>query len=219
MAVQSLNQIAERINNHDLPQLPPERKPMAISERDAEIVNTAFDRLQVIFPAWQRSFPTPESLKAARSEWTKALVEADCVSDHQLAHGFRIAREQNIPFFPSPGMFVKWCQPTPESLGMPTVEQALSEVARHRSSHPAVVLAARATRFERETLSAIEYAPVFSRAYELLVNRVLRGEDLSAEVLKGLPAKTQIQHSPEFYQQSGLRGVSKLKALFKRGEQ
>lgn len=199
--------------------MPAESKKVVITQADAQVVNGMFEQLKAIFPAWQRSFPTPEALDSARKEWTKALVEAGVASEQSLQFGLRAARSKNIPFFPSPGMFISWCQPTPESLGMPTVEQALSEVARHRSSHPAVVLAARATRFERETLSAIEYAPVFSRAYELLMNRVLRGEDLSAEVLKGLPAKTQIQHSPEFYHQSGLRGVSKLKALFKRGKQ
>ena len=218
MALQSLNQIAERIANHDLPTLPPERKPVAISANDARVVNTVFDRLQVIFPAWQRAFPTPEALKSARQEWTKALVEAGVVTEQALAIGFRVAREKDIPFFPSPGMFIKWCQPTPEALGMPSVEQALHEVSRHRASHPAVVLAARATRFERETLSFSEYAPVFERAYEHLVRRVMSGDDINADVVKALPAKGRIIEPWEKYQARGLSGTKHLKSLFKRGE-
>lgn len=216
MALQSLNQIAERIANHDLPTLPPERKPVAISTNDARVVNTVFDRLQVIFPAWQRAFPTPEALKSARQEWTKALVEAGVVTEQALAIGFRAAREKDIPFFPSPGMFIKWCQPSPEALGLPSVPQALNDIARHKETHPAVILAARATRFERSTLTAAEYEPVFARHYEILVKRVLAGEDLSVEVPKALPSQQDITHSPEFYVEAGKRGVASLKKLFGR---
>lgn len=34
--------------------------------------------------------------------------------------------------------------------------------------------------------------------------------------LKVLPTRDQIQHSPEFYQEIGQRGVASLKALFKK---
>ena len=217
MAMQSLQQIANRIDPANLPELTPVRKPVAISERDAAIVNQVFDRLQVIFPAWQRAFPTKDSLSAARKEWTKALVEADCVSDQQLNLGFKSARERDIPFFPSPGMFVKWCQPTPESIGMPTVEQALYEISRHKSSHPAVTLAAKATRFERENLSAIEYAPVFTRHYEVLVRRVMAGEDLSAEVPKALPKREDVKISPEEKKRIAAKWGPKIRELLKKG--
>ena len=214
MAMQSMTQIMDGINTACLPELPPERKPTTISQRDARVVNTVFDRLQVIFPAWQRAFPTPEALKSARQEWTKALVEAGVVTEQALAIGFRAAREKDIPFFPSPGMFIKWCQPSPEALGLPSVPQALNDIARHRETHPAVILAARATRFERSTLTAAEYEPVFARHYEILVKRVLAGEDLSVEVPKALPSQQDITHSPEFYVEAGKRGVASLKKLF-----
>ena len=80
-----------------------------------------------------------------------------------------------------------------------------------------MVIAARATRFERQTLTADEYRKVFAQAYDQVVRRVMAGEDIEAEVLKGLPTREQIRHSPEFYQQAGQRGVASLKALFKRG--
>lgn len=193
------------------------QKPRELSDRDTRVVTLLFKQLQVVFPAWQRAFPTPESQARALREWTLALIEAQCTSAQQLEMGMRKAREQDIPFFPSPGMFIKWCEITPESLGLPTVDQALADVARHRKTHPAVVLAARATRFERQTLSADEYRKVFSHAYEQVMHRVIAGEDPAAEVLKGLPTQSQIQHNPEYYHEAGQRGVSSLKALFKRG--
>ena len=191
------------------------QKPRELSDRDTRVVTVLFKQLQVVFPAWQRAFPTPESQARALREWTLALIEAKCTSAQQLEMGMRKAREQDIPFFPSPGMFIKWCEITPESLGLPSVEQALADVARHRKAHPAVVLAARATRFERQTLNADEYRKVFTHAYEQVMRRVIAGEDLEGEVLKGLPTKSQIQHNPDYYHEAGQRGVSSLKALFK----
>ncbi|WED79827.1 replication protein P [Aeromonas media] len=193
---------------------PPQR---ALTDHDSQMVSLLFEQLKIVFPAWRHAFPSDDSQRRALAEWTRALVDADCTSREQLQLGMRIAREQEIPFFPSTGMFVKWCQITPEALGLPTLDQALADVARHRKSHPAVVIAARATRFERQTLTADEYRKVFAQAYDQVVRRVMAGEDIEAEVLKGLPTREQIRHNPEFYQQAGLRGVASLKALFKRG--
>lgn len=193
---------------------PPQR---ALTDHDSQMVSLLFEQLKIVFPAWRHAFPSDDSQRRALAEWTRALVDADCTSREQLQLGMRVAREQEIPFFPSTGMFIKWCQITPETLGLPTLDQALADVARHRKSHPAVVIAARATRFERQTLTADEYRKVFAQAYDQVVRRVMAGEDIEAEVLKGLPTREQIRHNPEFYQQAGQRGVAQLKALFKRG--
>ncbi|HHQ4509457.1 TPA: replication protein P [Aeromonas hydrophila] len=193
---------------------PPQR---ALTDHDSQMVSLLFEQLKIVFPAWRHAFPSDDSQRRALAEWTRALVDANCTSREQLQLGMQVAREQEIPFFPSTGMFIKWCQITPEALGLPTVDQALADVARHRKSHPAVVIAARATRFERQTLTADEYRKVFAQAYDQVVRRVMAGEDIETEVLKGLPTCEQIRHNPEFYQQAGQRGVAHLKALFKRG--
>jgi len=70
--------------------------------------------------------------------------------------------------------------------------------------------------WERQTLSLDAYRPVFEQVYAQLLRRVVAGEDLGVEILKGLPTKEQIQHSAEYYQKTGLRCVESLKALFKR---
>ena len=189
----------------------------SVTEQDTQVVARLFEQLKVIFPAWQRAFPNPEMQARALREWTVALVEANCTSREQLSQGVRVARTQEIPFFPGPGMFIKWCEITPESMGLPTLDTALVEVRTRRFTHPAVELAAKATSWERQTLSLDAYRPVFEQAYAQLLRRVVAGEDLGAQVRKGLPTREQSQHSPEFYQQTGQRGVESLKALFKRG--
>lgn len=186
-----------------------------LSPQDRQVVSGVFAQLQSIFPAWKHAFPTEDRLASAKREFAKALIENGITSLEQIARGMRQARAQDIPFFPSPGMFIKWCELTPESLGLPSVDQAFDDVARRRRSHPAVVLAARATRFERQTLTAEEYRPVFAQAYEQLVRRLMNGEDLDAELHKALPSREQITHSPEYYHQTGRQGVAKLKALLR----
>lgn len=195
------------------------QRPAPISDRDAEAVGRLLERLKLVFPAWKRSFPTELAERRAGQEWTRALIDANCTSPEQLSRGMKQARLQDIPFFPSPGMFIKWCELTPESLGMPTIDQALHEIARHKISHPSVRLAARATSFERGALSANEYRPVFERAYQEMVRRVMAGEDLGAEIKKALPTRDQVQHSPEYYKQVGLKGLEKIKAQLRmRGQ-
>lgn len=201
----------------ELPVTPVRQVAAVVTERDTQVVSKLIEQLKVIFPAWQRSFPTLEMQERALREWTVALVEANCTSRDQLSQGMRVARSQEIPFFPGPGMFIKWCEITPESMGLPSLDTALVEVRTRRYTHPAVELAAKATSWERQTLSLDDYRPVFEQAYAQLLRRVVAGEDLGTEVRKGLPTREQIQHSPEYYQQAGQRGVESLKALFKRG--
>lgn len=196
-----------------------EQKPVApIGDGDAKVVARLLEQLKLVFPAWKRSFPTADAEKRAGMEWTRALVDANCTSRDQLARGMRQARMQDIPFFPSPGMFIKWCELTPESIGLPSLSRAFEDAARRRDSHPAVTMAARATRFESQTLTADEYRPVFEQAYMQLVRRAMAGEDLEAEILKALPTREQIKHPPEYYREIGLDRVKSLKSSLKIGK-
>jgi hypothetical protein len=188
-------------------------QPAPISDREAEVVGRLLERLKLIFPAWKRAFPTESAERRAGQEWTRALIDADCTSREQLARGMRQARMQSIPFFPSPGQFIEWCEATPESLGLPTLDNALHEVATRRFSHPAVTLAWKASRYASGTMTAAEYRPVFERNYKIMVDRVLNGEDLEAEILKGLPSREQVVHSRDYYIEASKRGLEQLRTL------
>ncbi|MGU5759652.1 replication protein P [Aeromonas hydrophila] len=198
-------------------EVPVRQQMQPLTEHDTKTVSRLLEQLKAVFPAWQRAYPTEELQRRALAEWTRALVDAGCTSREQLQRGMRVARSKPHPWIPSTGEFIQWCQVTPESLGLPTLDTALVEVRTRRFTHPAVELAAKATSWERQTLSLDAYRPVFEQAYAQLLRRVVAGEDLGAEVLKGLPTRDQVQHSPEYYQKTGLRGVESLKALFKRG--
>lgn len=198
-------------------EVPVRQQMQPLTEHDTKTVSRLLEQLKAVFPAWQRAYPTEELQRSALAEWTRALVDAGCTSREQLQRGMRVARSKPHPWIPSTGEFIQWCQITPESLGLPTLDTALVEVRTRRFTHPAVELAAKATSWERQTLSLDAYRPVFEQAYAQLLRRVVAGEDLGAEVHKGLPTRDQVQHSPEYYQKTGLHGVESLKALFRRG--
>lgn len=211
----SLGQLAQSGRAMPAPQQAAQPQRPALSQQDREVVSGVFAQLQSIFPAWKHAFPTDERLASAKREFAKALIEAGITSLEQIAVGMRMARKQSIPFFPAPGQFIKWCEITPESMGLPSVDQALHEVGTHRYSHPAVELAVKATKFQGQTLTISEYRPVFERAYQMLVRRVMNGEDLHEEIRQALPTKNQIQHSPEYYRETGLKNVAGLKAMLR----
>ncbi|WP_094625780.1 replication protein P [Marinobacter vinifirmus] len=162
----------------------------------AGVINRLFADLQALFPAWRQSYPGQADLAAAKRSWTRALVESGVTTEEQLQWGLRRARRSNSPFWPSVGQFIQWCQPDPESLGLPSPEDAYREAcamahpaADHsRWSHPAVRVAAREiSSHDLCTLPATETRRLFIRAYEIAVRRVADGEDLSAEIPRGLP--------------------------------
>lgn len=217
MSMKSLSVVLNDIASGAVTEAPVRQHMQPLTEHDTKTVSRLLEQLKAVFPAWQRAYPTEELQRSALAEWTRALVDAGCTTREQLQLGMRVARSKPHPWIPSTGEFIRWCQITPESLGLPTVDAALVEVRTRRFTHPAVELAAKATSWERQTLSLDAYRPVFEQAYAQLLRRVVAGEDLGAEVRKGLPTREQIQHSPEFYQQTGQRGVESLKALFKRG--
>ena len=126
--------IVQDFQQHGLPAVPEDTKQASMSKGDAELINGVFEQMKAIFPAWQRAFPLPKAEAAAKKEWTKALIESGVTTEQQIKFGLQQARAQNLPFFPSPGQFISWCKPTPEMFGLPSVEMALMDVARHRST-------------------------------------------------------------------------------------
>ncbi|MER5080553.1 replication protein P [Providencia stuartii] len=162
----------------------------------ARIINILFAELQSCFPAWKATFPSKSDVDAAKRTWSKGLLEAGITTEQQLKYGLRKARQEESPFWPSLGQFVKWCQPEPADHGLPSVRQAYTEACRKshpaadRSSwsHPAVYIAAREVgSFELTNLPSSQSQPLFERAYAIAVRRVMAGEDLNTEIPKALP--------------------------------
>ncbi len=135
-----------------LPNLPAEpvqdnraRKPGA---ETARIVNTLFDELRSIFPAWRQAWPNDAAEARAKRTWVKGFMKAGVTTVEQLRYGIEACRLMDTDFAPSVGKFVRLCVPSAEDLGLPGDESAWREVVRHcanpghhRWSHEAVRLA------------------------------------------------------------------------------
>lgn len=97
------------------------------------IVDSLFDQLAFVFPAWKYTWDTEEKIKGAKKEWVKSFFENDINTKEQIACGLKKARKTNADFIPSCGKFISWCKPSPEDLGYPSEQAALTKCVSHRN--------------------------------------------------------------------------------------
>ena len=186
--------------------------PRAIDQGTASVVNSLFAELQCIFPAWKQAWPDEDSLKAAKRSWIKGFMAAGINSLEQIRFGIQQCRRSGGDFAPSVGRFIKWCEPTPEMLGLPDAAKAYREAcanahpaAERNWSHPAVHHAACETGFyELANLPEERSHKLFERNYAITVRAVMTGEPLR-EIPLALP-ETVTVCTPEI-------GVAALAAL------
>jgi len=170
-------------------------QPKQLPPGTAEVVNALFKELQAIFPAWKQAWPDDESLKAAKRSWIKAFLVAGINQLEQIRYGLQNCRQIGGDFAPSVGKFIKWCQPTPEMLGIPSHDKAFREALEnsHPSrfgsrtwSHAAVRHAA--LQCEMHNLGDLipeKASKVFDRAYDITIRRLVQGlplEDIAVGI-------------------------------------
>lgn len=172
-----------------LPNLPAEQvhddRARTPTAETAYIVNTLFDELRSIFPAWKQAWPNEKAENRAKRSWVKAFMRAGVSTVEQLRYGIEACRAMDTDFAPSVGKFVKLCVPTTEDLGMPDEEAAWREVVRvcgnpdrHRWSHEAVHLAGRAVgwfNIRQSTVPEEVLRKRFAHAYFQLRRRASMG--------------------------------------------
>lgn len=102
-------------------QVPPKQ---AVTPQAAQIFNELFKQLRATFPASMANIKTQEDLNEFRRQWVLAFSENGIRTIEQVNAGMKIARQQEIPFLPSPGQFIKWCkQEDHTALGLPTEDE------------------------------------------------------------------------------------------------
>ena len=98
------------------------------------IVDSLFEQLAFVFPAWKYTWDTEEKIKGAKKEWVKSFFENNISTKEQISHGLKKARKMDSDFLPSCGKFVAWCSPSAEDLGYPSEQQALKMCVSHRAA-------------------------------------------------------------------------------------
>lgn len=161
-----------------------------------DAINQVFAELKLAYHnQFHRAYPNDQELTMAKQLWLHALAD---IPPARLRAGVRRA-VKNSEFLPSLHSLRSYCEPHPEELGLPDVRSAYVEACRAPSpkhlyawSHPIVYHAGRASDWFLLATSTEQQAfPIFRRNYELLVERVLNGEQLDLPVPKALPAEIE----------------------------
>ncbi|TGZ35354.1 hypothetical protein EQ875_01635 [Photobacterium damselae subsp. damselae] len=88
------------------------QRPVHVQADDyaAKNINAIFKALCSIFPSWRNVYRDADELKAAKTTFTKGMLENGIVSREQVLRGLAKARAQESDFFPSVGKFCAWCK-------------------------------------------------------------------------------------------------------------
>lgn len=189
---QSATQLMTKMGNLPpvIPVIPKQLPPGTV-----DVVNALFKELQAIFPAWKQAWPDDESLQAAKRSWIKAFIAAGINTLEQIRYGLQNCRQNGSDFAPSVGKFIKWCQPTPEMLGIPSHNHAFREAllnlhpSRRTSrqwTHEAVRHAALQCEMHNlADLTSEKASKVFDRAYDITIRMLVQGHSLE-EIAVGI---------------------------------
>lgn len=167
-----------------------------------DAINQVFTELELAYHnQFRRAFPDAAQLGMAKQLWMHALCD---LSPARLRSGVRRA-VQNSEYLPSLHSLREFCDPEPHELGLPDAHAAYIEACRApnpkreaRWSHPIVYRAGVESDWFFLANSPESTAfPVFKRNYELLIERLLNGEQLDVPLPKALPEKISTPLSRE----------------------
>jgi hypothetical protein len=162
---------------------------------------------------WTSLFPTAEAYRVARNEWALILAEVD-------AAGIERALQRCLAEFPTyppkPAEFLVLTQPTPDELGLPSLEVAYRAASQRRwRFHPLVwqiVQVIGPWRFR--SLPESEARACFAEHYHALVAQVAAGRQLHLPE-KRAPRLTQ-KPSPVTAPGAARAHLARIKALLRR---
>ncbi|RMS14485.1 hypothetical protein ALP72_02110 [Pseudomonas coronafaciens pv. coronafaciens] len=215
---QSATQLMSRMGN--LPPVVPFVKK-ELPPGTVDVVNALFRELQAIFPAWKQAWPDDAALQAAKRSWIKAFIVAGINSLEQIRYGLQNCRQNGNDFAPSVGKFIKWCQPTPEMLGIPSHDKAFREAllnlhpSRSTSrqwTHEAVRHAALQCEMHNlADLNSEKASKVFDRAYDITIRMLVQGQALE-DIATGIghdSQKTELELAEEITERVAIELITR----------
>jgi hypothetical protein len=198
---------------------PGDSDPKSIDDAAGRVVNMLVRELKAIFPAWRQAWPDDDSLQMYKRAMVKGFVAEGISQVEQIRFGVAACRRLASDFVPSVGRFIALCHPTPETLGLPSEDNAYAEAARNAYpnaghvvwSHVAVSHAAREVGlYNLSTLPLKSSRELFNRAYKIVCRMIAAGEPLRP-ILVGLPEKVEGRRTPEV----GRAALDKLRGTIK----
>jgi hypothetical protein len=157
-----------------------------------DAINQIFTELELAYHnQFRKAFADAQQLAMAKQLWLHALCD---LTPARLRAGVRRAIKQS-EFLPNIHSLRQFCDPAPHELGLLDAHAAYVEACRapqpkreQRWSHPIVYRAGVETDwfFLANNPEHIAF-PVFKRNYELLIERLLNGEQIDLPLPKALP--------------------------------
>jgi hypothetical protein len=127
-----------------------------------------------MIPAFKYAADNDASRDSIRREYTYAIIDGKITDIKLINLALDKIRRKNLIYLPSPQTFVDMCTPSPEELGMPSVEKAYEQACRNshpcetdkKWAHEAIELAWRETgSFNLRTEPKTKTFPLFQRNY------------------------------------------------------
>ena len=106
-----MKSIAEIAQASNITQRPMQSQQTAqLNDFAAQNINAIFKALCNIFPNWRNVYRDADELQAAKTTFTRGMMENGIISSEQVKRGLAKARSQESDFFPSVGKFCAWCK-------------------------------------------------------------------------------------------------------------
>lgn len=183
-------------------------------ELDITSVNIV-NRLFVFFESICRGFDKqyhshPQSkLNLEKIQWARGFMDYGINRIEDIEFGIKKCRIESPINTPTLGQFLKWCKPSPEELGIPSLEYAYVEacnnsrpyVLQKKWTHQAIYHAWKmCNSYELTNLPKKNTFPIFERYYDLTVKMIIRGEPLH-KIPIGLSHDRQKEKKPKIEKQ------------------
>lgn len=194
------------------------------AEQDKRVVNHLFKKLRGIFPAWRNSIKTEEELSNTRREWYYALVDAGISTIEQIDDGVKFARQYDSPYWPSCGMFIKWCnEGTIQRLGVPDKHDCKKLLIKY-SNDPKVRLDRYSywiwrnfDSYKFKSATAKESDRHFDYYYRKMIGLVVSGEGVFSEQPALIQPKPEPEVSEEEKEKLAKDNIGKIKEVLGNG--
>jgi hypothetical protein len=179
---------------------------IALNPDTIEAINGVFLLMSANYGnQYNAAYPNTDRSNIAKRLWAKHL-------NHYPKNVLMAVADQVVggeTFLPALAKFKEYCDKAYSLFGLPDARSAYIEACRAPQpkstfawSHPAIYYAGKATDwFFLSSESERTVLPVFKRNYEILCDRVIKGETLAKPMVKALPEEVSIPLSKKENQQ------------------
>lgn len=179
-----------------------------------EFVDRVCAKLRAITKGYSKKLGSAHGEMEYKRQLALALAENDLVTDESIEPALNYYRGKD-EWMPTPAQFVGACK-VRHVEGCPTAKQAYLEYVlnyakpSHKWSHEIVRATVRISKqgYEIKSLPEEKAFLIYERAYQILMDRILKGEPMDAPIPKALPEEAssrQMQPKENVIQLAAMR--------------